>query len=237
MAPERLPWFKCFPEKFLNAIAGLDPFETALYTIIIMRIYDVGGPIADDVRALSTRANMTPARTQRVVDRLIEIGKIVRGPDGRFSNPVAEQTIARSAEERERTRQKNSAAANSRWRKPEQNQPNGHASALPNDASKTPLDLELPLLSNESNGHGSVQAKPKPSPDAEYFARGRELLGNSAGGLLQRVLVAKDRNVALARSAIEMASTKTNPREYLGAIIKGATEAAAAGRPYWDPAF
>ncbi|WFU42571.1 DUF1376 domain-containing protein [Bradyrhizobium sp. CB82] len=66
------------------------------------------------------------------------------------------------------------------------------------------------------------RSKPPPSdPEAELFRRGREILGDKAGGMISQLLKAKDRNVALARAAIEQASTKENPREFIGRIIRG----------------
>ncbi len=59
------------------------------------------------------------------------------------------------------------------------------------------------------------------TPEADLFRRGKEILGQSAGGLISNLLKAKGRNVALARSVIELAATKDSPREYLGAIIRG----------------
>lgn len=59
------------------------------------------------------------------------------------------------------------------------------------------------------------------TPEYQYFARGKEILGNKAGGLLVKLLRSKQGNVALARAAIETASTKHNPAEYIGAILRG----------------
>ncbi len=72
-----------------------------------------------------------------------------------------------------------------------------------------------------------IKAVPETPPrtdaelEAELFDRGKKILGASSGGLIKNVLKAKKGNVALARSAIEIASTKQDPREYLGAIIRG----------------
>lgn len=58
------------------------------------------------------------------------------------------------------------------------------------------------------------------SPEVDFYRRIKEIVGPSAGGLGKRLLTAKDGNVALARAAVEQASTKQDPREYLGAIIR-----------------
>lgn len=59
-----------------------------------------------------------------------------------------------------------------------------------------------------------------PDPEADLFRRGKEICGRTSGGLIKRVLLAKGGNVALARAALEQASTKQDPREYLGAVIQ-----------------
>jgi hypothetical protein len=58
-------------------------------------------------------------------------------------------------------------------------------------------------------------------PEREYFERGRKVLGKGAGGLIGKLLKSKGGNVALARAAIEQASQKQNPTEYVAAICRG----------------
>jgi uncharacterized protein YdaU (DUF1376 family) len=62
------------------------------------------------------------------------------------------------------------------------------------------------------------------SPEKELFEKGKQVLGRESGGLIRKLLKAKAGNVALARAAIEQASTKQNPREYIGRIVRGASE-------------
>jgi len=67
-------------------------------------------------------------------------------------------------------------------------------------------------------------------PEVDLFRRGREVLGKSGGGLISKLLAAKQKSVPQARAAIEQASTKSDPREYIGAIIRGKQ---AADQPQW----
>jgi uncharacterized protein YdaU (DUF1376 family) len=60
-----------------------------------------------------------------------------------------------------------------------------------------------------------------PDPEKDLFDRGKQVLGKQAGGLISKLLAAKQKNIALARAAIEQASTKSDPREYVGRIING----------------
>ena len=64
-------------------------------------------------------------------------------------------------------------------------------------------------------------ALPISTPDKQLFDRGKEILGDGSGGLIKRLLTAKKENVQLAIAALEVASTKSNPREYIGAIVRG----------------
>jgi hypothetical protein len=70
------------------------------------------------------------------------------------------------------------------------------------------------------NADASATALELPSPEVDYFRRVKEICGASAGGLAKKLLDAKDGNIALARAAAEQASTKHDPREYLGGVIR-----------------
>lgn len=102
-----------------------------------------------------------------------------------------------------------------RYRANKRNDRNGTVTAI-RPETEADTDTDKP----EANASGAV-APPDPSiAEREYFARGREVLGKSAGGMLANLLKAKGGNVALARSAIETASTKQNRSEYVGAMIR-----------------
>lgn len=57
--------------------------------------------------------------------------------------------------------------------------------------------------------------------EVDLFRRGKEVLGPSSGGLIAKLVKAKGGIIADARASIETASTKADPREYIGAIIRG----------------
>jgi hypothetical protein len=61
-----------------------------------------------------------------------------------------------------------------------------------------------------------------PDPEKELFERGRECSARPVAASLPSSLKAKGNgNIALARAAIEQASTKSDAREYIGRIING----------------
>ena len=53
------PYFKFYSSDFLTGILGMDPDEIAVYTVIIVMIYDRGEPITADMDALAWRLRMS----------------------------------------------------------------------------------------------------------------------------------------------------------------------------------
>lgn len=62
------------------------------------------------------------------------------------------------------------------------------------------------------------------TPEAELYERAERVLGKNSGGIVSQLRKAKDGSIPLVRAIIETASTKHNPREYVNAIIRGATD-------------
>lgn len=96
---------------------------------------------------------------------------------------------------------------------------------------ETPTETEVKRKRNkeeETNNYNKEESKkdgadapPDPAiAERDFFVRGKQVLGKSSGGLLAKLLKAKG-NVALARSALETASTKQNPSEYVAAASRG----------------
>lgn len=81
----------------------------------------------------------------------------------------------------------------------------------------------------EGNSADATAPPQSASAEVDYFRRIKEIIGPSAGGLGKKLLEAKGDSIPLARAAVEQASTKENPREYLGAIIRTRDGAEAAG--------
>lgn len=92
-------------------------------------------------------------------------------------------------------------------------------SATTDTDTDTETDTETDK-SSEAIASGA-EAPPDPSvAEREFFARGREILGKNAGGQLAKLKTAKGGNVALARAALETASTRDKPAEYVAGVIR-----------------
>jgi hypothetical protein len=59
------------------------------------------------------------------------------------------------------------------------------------------------------------------SDEKQIYDLGKKLLGPNSGGIIKKLIVAKEGVIPLARAALETSRTKSNPREYIGAIIQG----------------
>lgn len=86
------PYFKCYPSDFLSGVAGLEADEIAVYTVVLMLIYDRSGPIAADYEHIGWRCRMRPSSARKVVARLVERGKLVLAGE-RLSNARAEKEL------------------------------------------------------------------------------------------------------------------------------------------------
>lgn len=91
-----------------------------------------------------------------------------------------------------------------------------------------PTPTSAPVMEGNGREEDSVanatgaDAPPDPSiAEREYFARGKQVLGKSAGGQLANLKRAKGGNIALARAAVEAASQAESPSEYIAKIIRG----------------
>ena len=91
------------------------------------------------------------------------------------------------------------------------------------NVSVTPPDTETDTKKKDAPKQAPLfpDVPRETTDEAEYFTRGKKVAGPDAGGLLVRLLNSKKGNVALARAAVEQASTKGDPREYIGRIING----------------
>lgn len=96
------------------------------------------------------------------------------------------------------------------------------------DSTNIPGTFPPDRKGEEGKGKDNADATRRPlelvsdPADAEkdYFRRSVEVFGKNGRALAAKLLQAKNRNVPLARAALEQASTKAKPIEYIGAIIR-----------------
>lgn len=86
----------------------------------------------------------------------------------------------------------------------------------PSDSLKKERKIPETVKETVSANEGPTQAE----LEKALYARGRQVLGKASGGMIATLLKTKQFDVALARAIIETASTKHDPREYVGAAIR-----------------
>lgn len=91
------------------------------------------------------------------------------------------------------------------------------------NVSETPPDTEQRQITEQKEAPPAQLIDLHPAEaEKQLFDRGKEILKSfNSGGLIKNLLKSKGGNIALARAALETASTKSDPREYIGAIIRG----------------
>lgn len=104
------PFIKFFPGDFLGGTSGLSPAERGAYITLLCLMYEQDGPIERDDARLARRCGAPKATFQRLLQALIDAGKIVQS-DGFLSNQRAEKAIV----DRQNRTQNSTHAANSRW--------------------------------------------------------------------------------------------------------------------------
>lgn len=86
------------------------------------------------------------------------------------------------------------------------------------ERSPTPPKEIIPLSSLRS------ERAPSGAPadlEKQFYDRSRQIIGKAGGGMAKLLLKSQAGSIEKARAALEVAATKSDPREYIGAIIRG----------------
>ena len=90
MSKSYMPYFKFYPADFMNGVRGLTAQEVGVYTMLLCRFYEENAPVEYHARRLCTYCGMREATFVKVVEKLIDLGKITL-VDGCLSIPSPEQ--------------------------------------------------------------------------------------------------------------------------------------------------
>jgi hypothetical protein len=166
--------------------------------------------------------------------RDVALRGFIKCSDGRLYHRVICQKALDGWNERKRYQR----AAKTRWKKEKakgathvQRASDAHATHGHQQHATNMQETGTGTEKNKKNAAGAAPADN--SEEADLFRRGKLVLGGDAGGLIKKLIKAKGGSMALARAAIETASTKQDPREYIAGCIHRADPTA---RPNgWDP--
>jgi hypothetical protein len=82
-------------------------------------------------------------------------------------------------------------------------------------------DAKRPDSDSETDSSEPKGSAVPEDQEVELFRRGKQILGVNAGGLIAKIKAHHGGNVAKARATIETASTKQDPREWVGRVLRG----------------
>lgn len=97
MSKKHIPYFDFYPADFMNGVRGLTPQEVGVYTMLLCRIYEESGPVELHHSRLATYCGMRVKTFTSVVERLIDLGKLLL-VDGALHNSRAMAEISNRAD-------------------------------------------------------------------------------------------------------------------------------------------
>ena len=213
------PWMPLYVADYLRDTRKLTAAEHGAYLLLIMEYWTTGS-LPDDDKQLSRIVCMSAAEWKKAKPN-------VQGYflEGWMGHKRIDAELAKSAD----ISSKRSASAKLKHSKTHANaeQEHTHAGATSQPQSQ---------LQTTQERKDAASAALVPTAEADYYRRVKEVIGPSGGGVGKKLLDSKGGSVPLARAAVEQASTKQDPREYLGAIIRNRgspdDEASRVGRSF-----
>jgi len=202
-------------DAFIADTTHLDAEETGAYMMLLMCLWRQGGEgLEDNPKKLARMARVPSRKWNKVWESISPLFQI---NDGLLTQKRVSKDIVKIRERIHQARTNGERGGRPKSLKnKEVDKATGSSSVFKNKTGSEP-DEKLSISISKDTPKGGVP----PTDDAELFRRGKEVLGKSAGGVIAKLKEAKGGNVALTRAIIETASTKHDPAEYVGAVIRG----------------
>lgn len=205
------PALPLFTDAYLADTTHLDDAEHGRYLQLLMLMWRTPGcRIPNDDAWLARRLSRTPDQIQvewrPLIAEFCQISK----------KWVSQKRLTREWGWLQKKRGKNQKSAKSRWDK-EKERSDRNANAVRGNG----VDAMPPTLPIEERKKDAAAPPLASNEEADLYRRGRQLLGENAGGLVSKLLKAKNGSIPLARAAIEQSATKDKPREYIGRVVAG----------------
>lgn len=201
---------------YLADTGHLSTAEHGAYLLLIMHYWQHEGLPNDDIK-LARIARMTPDEWQSAKPSIEDFF------DGAWKHHRIDVEIAMAKEKYEARAEAGRRGGMAKAKQKSSNATaeleHGQTSAVAElYQSQSPSPVRKKDAAAEA-AHSEIA--PRETDDARYYRRCTEVLGPNGRSLGAKLLKAKSGVVALASSALELASTKADAREYLGAIIRG----------------
>jgi len=223
-------WYKHDIPAWMDNTESLPDGAYRTHHVICQLIYLNEGPIRLNEKGIAGRCNQHILAFRKHMNLLLTSGRLTLNPDQTLSQPRANLELERIGRNRVNAglggKAKNKSLINNTSYLPTLKDTSAHKTR----EEKTRLDKK------DAASAAIVSLFPEPEqpnfsipkivndvepPDKALYREGKEILGKSASGMITNLLKAKGGNVALARAAILQASTKENPRQYIGGVLSG----------------
>lgn len=209
---------------WMDGTEGLGDGEYRVYDVICNLIYLNDGPIVMHESGIAGRCNQHVLAFRKNFASLVAKEKLVV-ENGKVSNKRASSELTRI---QARRRKSPSNPPPTSAQPPPGREGIGRGSA--GGSTAKPLKNKEPALFDDppekrkeeesTEAIASAAGPTRAELERELYRRGKQVLGKNAGGMITALLKSRDYDIALARSVIEMAATKQDPREYAAAAIK-----------------
>ncbi|MBD9640756.1 DUF1376 domain-containing protein [Ensifer sp. ENS07] len=148
-----------FPDEYIAGVGGvLRADEQGIYWMICALIMSEGGAIEQNDRRLAALCQIRPADVRKLVDGLVEKGKIVRQSDGKLSQKRAQSEVEKSLN-RIQTASENGANGGRPSRKIERNQHTAEAGGFSTEKLTTNHQPPTTNLKEKEEPSGSSKKR------------------------------------------------------------------------------
>lgn len=232
--------FDFYPRDWHLDTRDLSAAAKGIYIDLLSGIYARGGPLPYKERELCQLCGCATARSLRpLLDELIRKGKL-KVIDGHIWNGRAMEEITKA--ERRQAIAREGGKAKSEHQKTLREAYNQHlAEDVQPEFGSNSVRTRLETRSDIEENQQGNSCSPSPSPSIgsvvdksttgagapllekkkRLYDLGREVFGKLSGGYTTRLLNHCVGDIDVAYRTLEVASAKSDPREYVGAILRG----------------
>ncbi len=212
MSPAKnMPALPFFFDAYLVDTIHLKTAEHGAYFLLLGHAWKQGGYLPDDDERLAAMTFLTPDEWASIKARVMAFWTLSKRGWSQKRLLKELRYVADVSKKRQEAGKKGGEAKS----RNSNEKPASKARILPEQKdSKAVAPTPTPTLVG------------KPTEDAALFERASQVLGKGSGGLVAKLKQAKVGSVAEARAVIELASTKHDPRGYVGGVIAKAADQA-----------
>lgn len=211
-------WMPLYVSDYLDDTRHLSTLEHGAYLLLLMTYWKMQGPLPDDDVRLSRMVGMS-LKQWKNVRPVIAAFFVLEG--GKWHSTRSQEEISASQLRSSAARAKalKRYATDDAGALPEQSR--GNAAAKPQQCPSSSSSSEVYETVPKGTGDESPVLFDFPTPEKRLFAYGKELLGKTSGGQINRLLKHFGGDPDRAIVCLKTAAEKNSPAEYIGAVLRG----------------